>query len=328
MLTVFDARTGRRLFAHNPAVPASMMGISTDGSVVYGLQDDNDFTNPCRSTAFYLLDARSGLVLQRFAVAARPWDPMLVGPNLGRLYVMTASDHVNNCGPQNAYSPLLTAYSLRSGQVVASLRLRGVPAGNWNTNRKINGEIVGENWQPGFALSPDGSQLAVLDGHDDTLLLLRARTLRIVGKEQLTRPKSALQTVAAMLGLAPETAAAKGEIEGVNLQMQYTPDGHSLLVTGSRLRPSRRHLYSSSQPLGIRLVNLSGGQIRAQLNDPKGTTGTWIAPDGRAVYSAVQGWSRQAGWFTTLRRHDPATLQILARRTFLHTAPLSLFFLQ
>ena len=328
MLKVFDAKTGERLFADHPAVPASMMGISADGSVVYGLMGDNNFTHPCGSTSFYLLDARTGRVLQHFTIAARRWDPMLVGPKLGRLYVMTVSDHVNGCGPQNAYSPLIIAYDLRSGQEVASLRLKGVPAGNWNTHRKINGEIIGENWQPGLALRPDGSQLAVLDGHTDTLMLLQDRNLRIVGREQLTRPKTALQAVAALLGLAPEAAEAKGEIDGVGLQVQYTPDGHSLLVTGYRLRPSRRHLYSSSQSLGIRLVNVAGGQIRAQLNDPKGTTGIWIAPDGSAVYSAVQGWSRQGGWFTTLRRHDPATLQIGARRTFLHTAPLSLFFLQ
>jgi len=328
ILKVFDARTGKRLFTDHPAVPIWMAGISADGSVVYGFKDDNDYTNPCRSTTVYLLDARTGRVLRHFTIAARPWDPTLVGPNLGRLYVMTASDHVNDCGPQNAYSPLLIAYDFHSGKEVASLQLKGVPAGNWNTNRKINGETVGENWQPGFSLSPDGSQLAVLDGRTETLILLQARSLRIVGRVQLTRPETALQTVAAMLGVAPETAEAKGEIDGVSLQMQYTPDGHSLLVTGYRLRPSRRHLYSSSQSLGIRLVDIAGGLIRARLDDGKRLESVWIAPDGSAVYSAVEGWSRQGGWLTTLRRHDPVTLRVLARGTFLHTPSLSLFFLQ
>jgi WD40 repeat protein len=241
---------------------------------------------------------------------------------------MTASDHLNDCGPQNAYSPLLLAYDLRSGKEVASLRLTGVPAGNWTTNRTVNGEIVEENWQPGFALSPDGSQLVVLDGQTNTLILLQASTLRIVGREELTRPETAVQPVAALLGLVPEMAEAKGEIEGVSLQMQYTPDGHSLLVTGFRLRPSRRHLYSSSQSLRIRLFDLASGRIKARLDDGKTIESIWTAPDGKAVYSAVGGWRRPTGWFTILRRHDPTTLQIRARRTFLHTSPLSLFFLQ
>jgi len=96
--------------------------------------------------------------------------------------------------------------------------------------------------------------------------------------------------------------------------------------TGDEIGPAV--LYSSSQSLGIRLVDLADGQVRAQLNDGKRLESVWIAPDGSAVYSAVEGWSRPGGWLTTLRRHDPTTLQIRARRIFLHTAPLSLFFLQ
>lgn len=328
ILKVFDARSGERLFASHPSLLLWIMGISADGSVVYGTREKHETSNQCPSTSFYLLNARTGGVVQHFPIAAEPWDPMLVGPNLGRLYVMTTSDHVNHCGPQNAYSPLILAYDLRSGREVASIRLKGVPAGNWNTNRQVNGETVGENWQPGFALSPDGSQLAVLDGRTDTLILLQARILRIVGREELTRAKTTVQALATVLGLAPEAAEAKGEIDGVSVGIEYTPDGHSLLVTGARLRPSKRHLYSSSQPLGIRLVDLASGQIRAELADPKGTIGIWIAPDGSAVYSAVQGWRRAGGWLATLRRHDPATLQVRARRTFQHTPSLSLFFLQ
>jgi hypothetical protein len=112
--------------------------------------------------------------------------------------------------------------------------------------------------------------------------------------------------------------------------MQYTADGRSLIVTGWRVQPDRRHLYASSQSLGIQLIDIAGGQIKAWLDDGKRLVAIWPAPDGSAVYSSVEGWTRQGGWQYTLRRHDPATLQVRAHRTFLHMGNwwLNLFFLR
>jgi hypothetical protein len=329
-LQLFDARTGEPLsIRHHPAIPFSMTGISADGSVVYGFRAGIDLNQPCAPSSFYLLDARTGRVVRHLIIAAKPWDPIMVGPNLGRLYTMTSSDHINSCGPQNSYRPTILAYDLQTGKAVRTLQLKSALAGYWMTNWKVNGEPVAASWTPGVALSPDGSQLAVLDGHSNALTLLHARSLQVAGIETLSRPRAALQTLAALLGLAPDAAEAKGQENGVCLQMQYTADGRSLIVTGSRLRPDRRHLYASSQSLGIRLIDSAGGQIEAWLDDGKRTAGIWPAPDGSAIYSSVEGWTRQGGWQYTLRRHDPATLQVRARRTFLHMGNwwLNLFFL-
>jgi hypothetical protein len=241
---------------------------------------------------------------------------------------MTIPDHINYCGPEWAYSPTITAYDLHTGKAVRAVRLSGVLAGTWNTSRTINNEPIGESWDPGFALSPDGSQLAIFDEHDEAVTLLRASTLAVMRTEHLTRPQSPLEAISAMLGLAPETAEAKGEIDGAFVQTQYTPDGRSLLLTGSRLHPDKRHLYSSAQSLGVQLIDVASGQIRAQFPGTAPVTGLWVAPDGSAVYSAIQGWRRRGGWLTTLRRHDPATLRVQTRRTFTHTTWLNLFFLQ
>jgi hypothetical protein len=296
---------------------------------MYGFRGDvlQNAAWTCR-LPFYLLNAGTGAVVRHVMVAAKPWDPILVGPHVQRLYTMTAPDHINSCGPQNAYSPLIAAYDLRTGRGVAELRLKGVLAGSWDTKRTMNGIIISESWQPGIALSPDGSQLAVFDGHADTLTLIQARTLRVEGTEPLSPPQSAPQSVAAMLGLAPAAAEAKGEIDGANAQIQYTADGRSVILTGTQLRPDRRHFYSSSKSLGIRLVDVASGQIRAWLRDGKMLDGTLVAPDGSSLYSEVQGWTRSHGWQTTVRRHDPTTLKVLARRTFLHASWINLIFLQ
>jgi hypothetical protein len=332
ILELFDARSGKPISApHHPAVPVWIRGISADGSVVYGFSAIIDPNLACASTnPFYLLDAHTGKAIRHLAIAASPWDSVVVSPNLQRLYTMTASDHINRCGPQWSYVPTITAYSLETDGVVRALRLKGILAGRWETSRTINGDPIGGDWNPGFALSPDGSQLAILDGHSATLTMLDSRSLQIAGTEQLSQPQTGLQSFAALLGLQPDTAEAKGQWNGTTLQMQYTADGRSLLVTGAALSPDKRHRYASSRSLGIKLIDIAGGQIRAWLDDRKQVLSLWPAPDGSAVYSAIQTWSRSGGWVTTLRRHDPATLQVGAHRTFLHMGNwwLNLFFLQ
>jgi len=176
-LQLFDARTGAAVSALvHPAVPVGIIGISGDGSEVYGLDPNTDPNLPCTPSVFSLLNARSGRVLQRITVSPRDWDYVHVGPNLHRLYTMAASDHINGCGPQWSYSPTITSYDLRTGKVVRSLRLKGIFAGRWGTSQRINGDLIGRDWNPGFALSPDGSQLAVLDGHNNALTLLSSIT--------------------------------------------------------------------------------------------------------------------------------------------------------
>ncbi len=316
-LQLFDAGTGRPLFpAHHPAVPFWPSGVSADGSVAYGFDDENLIGASCPAGHFYLLDVRTGRIDRQLTLAAPNWDSALVSPDLGRLYTITTSDQINRCG--HSYHPLLTAYNLHTGQIVRSVRLKGVLGGRWSTRRTVNGETVTALWQPGIALSPDGSQLAVLDGSTNTLTLLRARSLQVAGRETLSRPRTALETMAGVLGVAPDAAEAKGQDNGVELQMQYTANGRSLLVTGARLSPDRRHPYGASRNLGIQLIDIAGGQIRAWLNDGKLVWGIWPAPDGSAVYSGAQSWSRQGGWLNTLRRHDPATLRVVSRRPFAH----------
>ena len=330
-LQLFDAHTGRPLFPpHHPAVPFSITGVSADGSVAYGFDDENLIDASCPAGHFYLLDVRTGRIDRQLTLAAPNWDSALVSPDLRRLYTMTTPDQINRCGPRHSYHPRLTAYDLHTGQIVRSVRLKGVLGGRWPTRRTVSGETVTALWQPGIALSPDGSQLAVLDGSTNTLTLLHARSLQVAGTETVSHPRTALETIAGVLGVAPDAAEAKGQDSGVELQMQYTANGRSLLATGARLSPDRRHPYGAARDLGIQLIDIGSGQIRASLNDGTQILSIWPAPDGSAVYSAVQGWSRQGGWLNTLRRHDPTTLRVVGRRTFPHMGNwfLHLVFLQ
>jgi len=328
-LQLFDARSGKPLSsAHHPAVPVWISGISADGAMVYGLRADSNLALPCASRSFYLLDARTGRTIRHFTINAAPWGQLLMGPNLHRLYTVTASDHNNACGPQWSYSLTIAAYDLDTGARAQSVRLKGILAGSWETMRSIHGDRIGAMWIPGIALSPDGSQLAVLDEHSDTLTVLHAATLRVAGKENVSRPTTTGDRIVAALGLAPPVADAKGQWNGTQLQLQYTADGHSLLVTGARLHPDPRHHYAVSQSLGLQAIDIGSGQIKAWLDDRKQVIAVWPAPGGTAVYSSVQSWTRRDGWLITLRRHDPVTLRVRAWRTFSDSTWTNLVLLQ
>jgi hypothetical protein len=184
------------------------------------------------------------------------------------------------------------------------------------------------DWTPGFALSPDGTQIAILDGHSAKLTLLAAPSLRIEGTESVTRQTSGLEEIAAALGLGPAVAEAKGQSQGTSLQIEYMPQGRSLLVTGTRFLPDSTHPVGRAQSLGIWLIDIASGRIEASLPDSRRIMGIWPAPDGSGIYSVAEAWHKGQGWLAILRRHDPTSLRVTATRTFMHTSWLPLVFLR
>jgi hypothetical protein len=315
-LQVLAARTGAALSVRlHPAIPLVLLGVSADGSVAYGFGADAGNSQPCASTGFYFLNTRTGRVMHH-VIIDRWTAQILIDPYLERLYTLVGSDQLSGCDPSWSYAPTMKEYDIRTGLVVHVRRFPGLLAGDWLTHRTVSGEQVMAVWQPGFALSPDGTQLAILDGHNDTLTILAPRSLRIVGSAKLVSPQTRLQRLTEVLGLTPPAVEAKGQMNGASLQMQYTADGHSLIVGGSRDSPNPRALHGQAHSLGIRLIDVRTGTINAWLHGTGQLIGLWPAPDGSAIYSTTQSWTRQSGWFVTLRRHNPATLQVDASRTF------------
>jgi hypothetical protein len=330
MLQVLDARTGAALSVpQHPAIPLVLLGVSADGSTVYGFRADAGNSQPCASTGFYFLDVRTGRVTHHVTID-RWTAQILIDPHFQRLYTLVGSDQLPGCDPSWSYAPTVKEYDIRTGLVVHSRRFPGLLAGDWLTHRTVSNERVMAVWQPGFALSPDGTQLAVLDGHDDTLTIMDPGSLRIVGSEKVASPQTPLQRIAEALGVSPAAAQAKGQTNGVSLQMQYTADGHSLVVTGSRYSPDPRSLHGQAHALGIRLIDVRTGMIKAWLHETSRLIGLWPAPDGSGIYSTIQRWTRRSGWSTTLRRHDPYKLHVDATRTFRDTGNwwVSIYFLQ
>jgi hypothetical protein len=329
-LQIFDTATGTALSRpQHPAIPFWMLAVSPNGSRVVGVRSDF-LDQPCVGITFYVLDTRSGRILQRIKtqVSGGGAEPFLVDASLHFLYLMDLPDRYACCGSVNSQAPTVAAFNLVSGQLLADVRLVHMRAGLWPTTRKVRQQAVLAYQNPGFALSPDGSQLAILDGSSNTLILLRTPSLSIEATESLSRPPNALGTLAALLGLAPDTAEAKGEIQGMDLSMHYTARGRSLLVTGSRTHIDPKKRFPIDSPIDLRLVDTASGHIQASVPTGKQIYSVWPAPDGSAVYTLVPGSRTQQLCPCTIQRRDPTTLKILASRTFRTDAGVNLYFLR
>jgi DNA-binding beta-propeller fold protein YncE len=212
-------------------------------------------------------------------------------------------------------TPALEQVDLSTGRTISSLPLPGVMAGTGQIDPASGTDMTFEQWVPGFALSPDGSHVAILDGNSNMLQLIDTGTMHVIRRVSLSEPESPLQHTADLLGLSPTAAEAK-QIQGVSLQMQFSPDGNSLYVTGWQGSVTNG-TYSFHQ-LGLRRIDVTTGTVTATAFQDGQVWWTGIPPDGSAVYALIPS-QPVAGQFScpcTLDRLDPDSLAIRATRVF------------
>jgi hypothetical protein len=172
----------------------------------------------------------------------------------------------------------------------------------------VNGHEVYAEWSPGYALSPDGSELAVLDGNSETLWLIDARTLTVMRTEEISPATSVLQRLGAWLSVVPTVALAKGG-EGVDLSLHFSPDGRTLYATGRQGGISADGTLTMHF-LPLEAIDVAHGTIVAKTAGAEGWLG--LSSDGSALYT-LTGYPDGR---LILRRENPATLEPLASRTF------------
>jgi hypothetical protein len=167
-----------------------------------------------------------------------------------------------------------------------------------------------QEWTPGFALSPDGRQIAVYDDRTNRVTLVDAQRMRIQRVESVSRPEGLIGQVAQLLGIEPAGAWAKGVSSGADLQMRYSPDGKLLYVTGDETLP---HARVSETWIGIRAIDVAHGTITG--DSLKGRLIPWLqpAPDGKALY-AFAPFGDDAEVFPCILRLDPTTLRIVTQQ--------------
>lgn len=306
---VIDAAAGVQTAHFHPALPILLDGITDDGSQVYGYMIDSQ-TGAIPTWA--ALSSGDGHVIHAVPVNLPGGVDFRYDPTAGRLYAFVPV--WGGFDSTTPGSPSLYSYDVTSGRLMGHITLDGVTAGSWSTGRQVSdGPVIGYR-QPGIALSPDGRQMAVLDGADNRLTLVDTASMRVARSEALFRPEGVLQRVADWLGILPAPALAK-EIEGGSVTASFAPDGRSLYVAGATasVDDQGNQVWTGK---GIERIDATTGQVEAQAlsgQDPS------LLSIGDALYALARPMG-DATSPSTLYRLAPDTLAIQASHVFRHSA--------
>jgi DNA-binding beta-propeller fold protein YncE len=303
---ILDAATGMERVRFRTPVGLYDPQLSADGSRLVGQEGIGGNTRP----VWRILDTSTGRTLGRVRQQGPDhWGRhVLISPDGDRLYMLVS--YGSGSESKRPGPPLLVAYDLPSGRTRETLKLDDVLAGSWRIKGEESGaDFVVAQWQPGFALSPDGGTIAVVHPDQDTLTLVPARSLKEALTLEISRPKSLLK----WLGLSPATAYAKA-LEGVSLRTQFSPDGGTLYVTGvaSEVDKQGKPHYRG---LGLRAIDVRTGRIKAEALEGRQLYGLEPSQDGRSLYTFASS-GESANGTSTLYRLEATDLRILATRQF------------
>lgn len=257
-------------------------------------------------TEAYTFDTRNGNITGRARLDPQCCWPSLLDPSGTRLYSLSAPA---TGGRQEGPSPAtVTAFDLTSGRETGRVELKGTRIGSWRPAGSSSTRFYQDT--PGFALSPDGRTLAVVDGSRDVLTLLDAPSLKVRKTLSIARKAGWLER----LGLASAAAEAK-EMIGTTVEAQFSLDGRSLYVTGQR--GSVEQGKYSLKGLGVRLVDVATGTVLAQALDGQRFWWTLLSPDGSSYYTlGPVDPSGTSDGPVVMRRLDTRTLGLRAERGF------------
>jgi DNA-binding beta-propeller fold protein YncE len=294
---VVDARTGamRESF---PLPFGSMPQLTPDGSKLIVIDRTGH--------SWRVFDTRDGRQTAKLETTTDPCCGLFgswIDPSGHLLYrVLVPGSGMNATGP---VTPLLVRYALQAGRETGRLKLDGVEAGVWPSGRTIGSEPVLASLTPGVAMSPDGSQLAVLYADGGRLMTVDTTSMKVIASRQLVAPPAPT----GWFNLRPVDAYAKYD-EGVQWDLTYSPDGREL-VAAARQDTVDNNGNFSSHGLGLRAIDLQRAVIVADA--PNILVGQlFYAPDGSALY--VESFVDQS--HMALLRLDPSTLAVAARREF------------
>jgi hypothetical protein len=134
---------------------------------------------------YYVLDARNGHVVRRSRVRVSCCGESVRDDR--HLFMLLAREA--GYPASRALTPQLVSEDLFTGKELGRLSLPGLHAGARATHRQVEGAPLIEGWTPGIALSPDGRQLAIVDGSSRELTLIDTSSMSITKTMLLHQPQ-------------------------------------------------------------------------------------------------------------------------------------------
>ena len=333
-ITVYDGLFGpvRLTIAVEEAVYGPR--LSADGSRVSVTTSMMCGPSGCSERIMYTYDTATGVLVSQVAIPSMdPIWPELFDPSGKRLFVPFVDHFQSNPGPATPAAggwslgpwPLqIAAYDLDTGQEAHRLTVPGVFAGSWQAG-SIDGMYVGETQQPGIALSPDGTRIAVVDTAMERLTLIDTATLTVVATHDIHETESLARRALRWLGIVPETAAAKVS-QGRSLEASFSPDGSALFLTGYESTVDESVAVATDpfeavevEGYGVARVDVGSGEIVATALEGDDLDLVGTSPDGLWLYAfdiPARWWVDTQAPEIRLARLDATTLDVLAERTF------------
>jgi hypothetical protein len=280
-----------------------LSGVSNDGRLLYG-----DATTQRGRVIWYTIDGIDGRIVHETHLREPRPMATLYEPTQHRLYVFGGARYVVG-RPTGSHTLTIAAYDTLHDRQVGRLVVSGVLAGSWPMARKIHGYPLTEMHAPGAALSPDGRQIAVVDGNRNVLLLIDTRTLNVTRTLPLVQASSGVD----LAGLLGTGVAEAKSFQGEQVDIRFSPDGQQLYETGmiSTFTGSRTEVR---RWLGVRLIDVATGRIEATALADGQVWDAYVAPDGSGVYAFTA--TTDGNCPCLLDRLDPAALHVVASRPF------------
>jgi hypothetical protein len=180
----------------------------------------------------------------------------------------------------------LVAYDLTLGREIARTDVPGVEMGVQNgryASELADTSLEHAGFVPGFALSPDGTELAIVHATDDGITLIDTATLQITRTLTIHQKSSRLDRLFSYLPLAPQSASAKFN-EGTVRTAFYDSDGDQLYVSGNDATFDDLRGYEG---FGLSVISLDDGAIERTVLDDVSVGQLIELDDGRLAVSAV-----------------------------------------
>lgn len=279
----------------------TLMGVSDDGRTWYGER----IVGTGRVVQFVRTDGRTRNTLT-FRLAQACCVLLQYDPGRDRLYALP----LGTAWGRNPHPPTLSVWQVLRRRMIAAMRTPGdLLAGTWIDLPSPSGSQLPPTVHreiPGFALSPDGRVLVILDYVDSRLDMVDALRLRMIRNPLIHRFVAERTTGP----ISSADAALSGTEDGFDVGTRYSPNGRTLYQSGTGRELLKNNLSVSKSlvtyAIDARRQSVSGA-VTSLLVAPLA-----LDPRGTWAYTVVV-----KGKWVALQRRDPATLAVRAQRLLL-----------
>jgi hypothetical protein len=210
-------------------------------------------------------------------------------------------------------SAQLVSFDLSTGAELGRTELNDVEIGAWDgdLDPDPNGNMpIHNNYIPGLAISPDGSELAIVHVTDDGVTLIDTASLTVSRTITMHTKTSLLGKVFAFI--APQDAAAK--LSAGESKTAFYADGEHLYVSGQTSTVDGENQIHEGH--GLSVVSLDDGEIERQTLE-----GVWVdrvveLSDGEIILTGYDYRAKNPNVSAQIiARLDAGAKDVIAERT-------------